>query len=508
MSALRQRAALLARMARPVRPFAVSTQATRSYGASHDHHGDHHHHEAPHNVEEPLGTGIFLLIAVVLGSAGVYHISRPHPNGEPTEIHKWLERVSNSYAEDLESKSQLLAAAIEQAAHDRHLLYGVQRTSHYDLRYPEVFAHGSPYNVPAGHYPNIDHVVAHYKQKYHEEEVRKANKLAAAAAAAAQAEPSHFLSRAPLNLPAVRIGFVSPAVGYGLFAARDLAQDEFVFHEAPLMTARFNEAFAADKALVQSQAAACRAALAARPEVTAAVFPGLALRFAGVLPAPYDDVERVLDDPAEMGRNLVAGHGQFTGCTVTREQYEAYTIRLVPAAAQPPPSQQPDADARRDACLTFFKNYAFQAPPSSSSTTTPSTSTSPSRPPPLPPPSSTSPSTATTRQASIYLLASLINHRCTPSHPSSPNTSSSSSGSGPNCTWRIGPSGLAHFVRPGHICVQARRPIRAGEQLTWDYGKREKGFACECDTCRLRLRRRGGGLLMGGLGASSSCKVL
>lgn len=57
MSALRQRAALLARVARPARPFAVTTQANRSYAAGHDHHDDHHHHhhEAPHNVEEPLG---------------------------------------------------------------------------------------------------------------------------------------------------------------------------------------------------------------------------------------------------------------------------------------------------------------------------------------------------------------------------------------------------------------------------------------------------------------------
>ncbi len=52
-------------------------------------------------------------------------------------IHKWFEDKSNYFQEDLETKSAALAAAIEQAAHDRHLLYGVQRTTHYDLRYPE-----------------------------------------------------------------------------------------------------------------------------------------------------------------------------------------------------------------------------------------------------------------------------------------------------------------------------------------------------------------------------------
>jgi SET domain-containing protein len=98
---------------------------------------------------------------------------------------------------------------------------------------------------------------------------------------------------------------------------------------------------------------------------------------------------------------------------------------------------------------------------------------------------------ASTRQACVYLLGSLINHCCTPGPAPSGSACASSlkrdknkNEPGPNCSWRIGPSGLAHFVKPRHICVQARRDIREGEQLTWDYGKREKGFVCECDTCR------------------------
>ncbi|KAK4177991.1 hypothetical protein QBC36DRAFT_183796, partial [Triangularia setosa] len=54
---------------------------------------------------------------------------------------------------------------------------------------------------------------------------------------------------------------------------------------------------------------------------------------------------------------------------------------------------------------------------------------------------------------------------------------------GPNCEWRIGPGGLARFVKPHHIAVQARRPIRAGEELTWDYGKKDQKFTCLCATC-------------------------
>jgi hypothetical protein len=43
-----------------------------------------------------------------------------------------------------------------------------------------VFQHGSPYNVPAGHYVNLDKVVAHYQKQHLDEEARKAKKLAAA----------------------------------------------------------------------------------------------------------------------------------------------------------------------------------------------------------------------------------------------------------------------------------------------------------------------------------------
>lgn len=51
---------------------------------------------------------------------------------------------------------------------------------------------GSPWNVPAGHYANLDQVTEHYRQAHLADEERKAKKLAAKAAAAqaaaAQAE--------------------------------------------------------------------------------------------------------------------------------------------------------------------------------------------------------------------------------------------------------------------------------------------------------------------------------
>ncbi|KAH6630820.1 hypothetical protein B0J18DRAFT_408013 [Chaetomium sp. MPI-SDFR-AT-0129] len=304
--------------------------------------------------------------------------------------------------------------------------------------------------------------------------------------------PSHLLRAPPSPLPAVRLRLVSPAVGYGLFAARDLAADEFIFHEAPLLTALFNEKFAADRALVQSQAASYRAALAAHRDVVAAAYPGLAARAAGVVPGGYEEVMRVLREGGGLGMNLVGGTvgkgegvgKQYAGAEVSREEYEAFVAGLkVPSAGVT------EADTR-EACLDFFKHYAFQVPASNSTTGGASGGggggggagggaaggTS----------GNAMVGAASTGEACIYLLGSLINHCCTPPPATTTSKRKKNGETGPNCTWRIGPSGLAHFVKPRHICVQARRAIREGEQLTWDYGKREKGFDCECETCRER----------------------
>ena len=47
---------------------------------------------------------------------------------------------------------------------------------------------GSPFNVPAGHQPNLDHVTEHYRQAYAAEEERKAKALLKKAEAAAEAQ--------------------------------------------------------------------------------------------------------------------------------------------------------------------------------------------------------------------------------------------------------------------------------------------------------------------------------
>ncbi|KAK3311234.1 uncharacterized protein B0T15DRAFT_507816 [Chaetomium strumarium] len=174
MSAIRQRVAQLSRQARAARPTGV-LKNTRSYASSHG----HDHHEHAHNVAEPLGSAFYITVGTVAASIFVYSISRPSEDGQPSAIHKWFEKISD-YGNEWETKNHLMTAALQQAAHDKHLLYHAERSKHYELTYPEVFTQGSPHNVPAGHYINIDKVIAHYKQQHLDEEARKAKRLAAA----------------------------------------------------------------------------------------------------------------------------------------------------------------------------------------------------------------------------------------------------------------------------------------------------------------------------------------
>ncbi|KAL1839841.1 hypothetical protein VTJ49DRAFT_1072 [Mycothermus thermophilus] len=179
MSALRQTAAQVARRARTVRPKSLRT--TRSYASEHGH--DHHHHE--HNVEESLGVAFYGTLGVLFGSIFVYKISRPGPNGELSTLHKYWQKVSD-YGSQWETRAQVMAAALEQASHDKHLLLNADRSKHRELTYPEVFTHGSPHNIPAGHYVKLDKVIAHYQKQHLEEEARKAKKLAAEASQQSQ----------------------------------------------------------------------------------------------------------------------------------------------------------------------------------------------------------------------------------------------------------------------------------------------------------------------------------
>ncbi|GAP87299.1 putative NADH-ubiquinone oxidoreductase kDa subunit [Rosellinia necatrix] len=177
MQALRTRAVGVARRARP-----TTLRPSRSYAS--DSHG-HGHHEAP-KVEEGLGTAFYLFVAAVPASIFGYQISRPGANGEPSSFSKWLEQFD--YFNDWEARNTRRTDLLEQAAHDKHLFFSAGRNTHVELKTPELMFSGSPYNVPAGHFANMDQVTAHYRKQAEAEEERKAKKLIEKRAAEAEAE--------------------------------------------------------------------------------------------------------------------------------------------------------------------------------------------------------------------------------------------------------------------------------------------------------------------------------
>ncbi|KAI1203930.1 hypothetical protein F5X97DRAFT_282473 [Nemania serpens] len=179
MQALRTRAAGVARRARP-----TTTRTSRSY-ASESHHD--HHHEAP-KVEERLGASFYVFAAALPTAIVGYQISRPGADGEPSGLSKWMTQFD--YFNDWEARNTLRTNILEQAAHDKHLFLHAGRNPHVDLKTPELINSGPPYNVPAGHYPNLDHVTEHYRTLAAAEEERKAKRLALAAEAARAAGES------------------------------------------------------------------------------------------------------------------------------------------------------------------------------------------------------------------------------------------------------------------------------------------------------------------------------
>ncbi|KAI0203740.1 hypothetical protein F4808DRAFT_415608 [Astrocystis sublimbata] len=178
MQAFRTRAAGVARRARATAPRTSRSYASESHG---------HHHEAP-QVSEGLGTAFYVFASALPLSVVGYQISRPGADGEPSSISQWLQQFD--YFKDNETRNSIRTELFEQAAHDKHLLLNAGKSTHVELKMPELFNSGSPWNVPAGHSANLDHITEHYRKQAAVEEERKAKKLAALAAAAAEAEAS------------------------------------------------------------------------------------------------------------------------------------------------------------------------------------------------------------------------------------------------------------------------------------------------------------------------------
>jgi len=109
----------------------------------------------------------------------MYHLSRTSEDGITPGLSKIIDSYSY-YKERWATRNTLHTVMIEQAALDRNLFHNSKGTTHIDLKFPEVFNMGSPYNVTAGQGGiNLDKVVAHYQKINSDAEEKKAAALAA-----------------------------------------------------------------------------------------------------------------------------------------------------------------------------------------------------------------------------------------------------------------------------------------------------------------------------------------
>ncbi|KAI9798426.1 MAG: hypothetical protein M1833_004820 [Piccolia ochrophora] len=139
-------------------------------------HSESAHHANP--VNESFGKGFFVAIAVIPASfAAIKFLSSSMEDG----VSPLLTRVIDSYSvykERWAERNTLHTRMIEQAAFDRNLFQSAERSPTFELRFPETFNVGSPYNVVAGHGgANLDKLMEHYQRENRECEERKLRKL-------------------------------------------------------------------------------------------------------------------------------------------------------------------------------------------------------------------------------------------------------------------------------------------------------------------------------------------
>ncbi|KAF2400393.1 putative NADH-ubiquinone oxidoreductase 178 kDa subunit [Trichodelitschia bisporula] len=136
-------------------------QQPRRY-ASHEAHGAH-----AEAATESFGKGFYLTLAAIPASYFVYAASR----GD-TWFTDYL-RSYESWNKTWEERNALHTTMVEQAGADRLLFLnskGAEANRWVDLHFEEALNSGSPFNVPAGHYANVDKVVAHYRKQNEEED--------------------------------------------------------------------------------------------------------------------------------------------------------------------------------------------------------------------------------------------------------------------------------------------------------------------------------------------------
>jgi hypothetical protein len=123
--------------------------------------------------------GFYIILGVIPASIAIYTLSRPDRDGNFTGITTLMKKYSDMQ-EHWTERNTLHTKALEDAAFQRNLFQSEKGTMHVDLRFPEIFNTGSPYNVPAGHRArNLEELVAHYEKKNADEDERRLKASAA-----------------------------------------------------------------------------------------------------------------------------------------------------------------------------------------------------------------------------------------------------------------------------------------------------------------------------------------
>ncbi|KAK0925028.1 hypothetical protein LTR91_004218 [Friedmanniomyces endolithicus] len=173
-----QRTAL--RSARRLRPQVTQKQPRRfeTQGAepsSFKAEGGH----ANYPKNESFGSAFYLTLAAIPLSLALYNFTRQGTSEQPWAT-RYIIETYNGYAEKWARRNDIHTQMIEQAASDKLLF--INEASHgprlVDLRFPEQFNIGSPYNVPAGQgSANLDHVIAKFERESYADNERKLQQL-------------------------------------------------------------------------------------------------------------------------------------------------------------------------------------------------------------------------------------------------------------------------------------------------------------------------------------------
>ncbi|MCJ1449789.1 hypothetical protein MMC28_000117 [Mycoblastus sanguinarius] len=163
-----------------------SSGTSSTHAASAGGHEPTHHSSHPEPANETLGRGFYVSIAALALSFALYKFSRssssdPSKAGDPSQqplITRAIQHY-NYWQDEFARRNTMHTKMVEQAAEERNLFQSSPWTHHIDLRFPEIFNTGSPYNIPAGHSADLEVLKAHYEKKNVEAQEKRMAKLKA-----------------------------------------------------------------------------------------------------------------------------------------------------------------------------------------------------------------------------------------------------------------------------------------------------------------------------------------